>query len=186
MAHYILFKDNVFASGEVDYPHSKALKSDPSVVAVFDDYKTERFFGGRVVVRIVDISHGIFHLSVDGIQIQLVRAGDDNPLILDPGFLLSQVTAYLTQMQNLGVDTFLANYKQSVQEFKAEVQEMTSKLEQELAVNADDAKGHQLNSLRCFLSELMCILFALTVNMNAGLDNYVYVDAIESIQHLLN
>lgn len=186
MLHYFLFKDNVFASGEVDYPHSKALKSDPSVVALFEYCdQTECFFGGRVVIQKVD-TNGIFSLSVDGIQIQLVKVDQNENLYLDSNLSLSQVTAYLTQMQNLGVDTFLANYKQTVQEFKAEVQEMTSKLEQELAVNADDAKGHQLNSLRCFLSELMCILFALTVNMNAGLDNYVYVDAIESIQHLFN
>lgn len=80
MAHYILFRDNVFASGACNSMQATALESDPSVVAVFKNYdQTERFF----------------------------------------------------------------------------------------------------------LPQLMCILFALTVNMNAGVDNYVYVDAIESIQHLL-
>lgn len=186
MTQYIFLKDNVFVySGELIPKTRPSLESNPSLVAMFlFSYQSAvSLFGGRIMIRKAADSNTCI-LSVDGIPIRMVVT-DGQGGHLDTELALSQVTAYLNQMQNLGIDTFLTNYKQAVLEFKTETQELACKLEQELALNADDAKSQLLNSLRSIICDLMSILFALKVSMNAGLDNYVYVDAFESIKHLL-
>ena len=142
-------------------------------------------FGGRVDVY--GSSSG-WSLSVDGISIKKLCSTSwhyDNDGFyyakVDSSLDTAQVTSYLNQMQQLGVDTFLANYKQSLEKSKEELSVICDKLESELSVQENEIKKKFLGKLRDVIIELVVILFALMVDVNVGLDNHNYVDAYNKI-----
>ena len=100
---------------------------------------------------------------------------------VDSSLDTAQVTSYLNQMQQLGVDTFLVNYKQSLEKSKEELSVICDKLESELSVQENEIKKKFLGKLRDVIIELVVILFALMVDVNVGLDNHNYVDAYNEI-----
>ena len=127
-------------------------------------------------------------LVVDGISIKKLCSTSwhyDNDGFyyakVDSSLDTAQVTSYLNQMQQLGVDTFLANYKQSLEKSKEELSVICDKLESELSVQENEIKKKFLGKLRDVIIELVVILFALMVDVNVGLDNHNYVDAYNKI-----
>jgi hypothetical protein len=77
-------------------------------------------YGGRVEIEHYHINgyyqdYG-FNLHVDGIEILKINKEGDFHIYNSP----SEVVAYLNQIENLGVDSFLENYKQQLQQIKLE------------------------------------------------------------------
>lgn len=91
------------------------------------------------------------------------------------------VTAYLNQIEQLGVDTFLKNYKEALLNLKKEMLEMSEKLESDLQIKEDDSKRKTLDCIKEVIVRIMIILVGLMVNMDAGLDNHIYSDTYEEI-----
>ena len=131
-------------------------------------------FGGRVGVRY----YSDWNLSVDGIKIKVLGYNTDYPYFANS---FQNVVAYLNQMQQLGVDTFLANYKLSLEKTKEELTVICDKLEGELSVQENEWKAKLLAKLRNVIIEMIVVLFALMVDVNVGLDNHNYVDAYNEI-----
>lgn len=131
-------------------------------------------FGGRVGVRY----YSDWNLSVDGIEIKVLKYWNDLPYFANS---FQNVVACLTQMQQLGVDTFLANYKLSLEKTKEELTVICDKLEGELSVQENEWKAKLLAKLRNVIIEMIVVLFALMVDVNVGLDNHNYVDAYNEI-----
>ena len=139
-----------------------------------DESDSAILFGGRV-----DVScYQGWHLSVDGIKIKGLEYTTDYPYF---GNSFQNVVACLNQMQQLGVDTFLANYKLSLEKTKEELTVICDKLEGELSVQENEEKAKLLAKLRGVIIEMIVILFALMVDVNIGLDNHNYVDAYNKI-----
>ena len=131
-------------------------------------------FGGRVHVS----CYQGWHLSVDGIKIKVLEYTTDYPYFANS---LQNVVVYLNQMQQLGVDTFLSNYKLSLEKTKEELTVICDKLEGELSVQENEGKAKLLAKLRGVIIEMIVILFGLMVDVNVGLDNHNYVDAYNEI-----
>ena len=131
-------------------------------------------FGGRVGVRY----YSDWNLSVDGIEIKVLEYTTDYPYFANS---LQNVVVYLNQMQQLGVDTFLSNYKLSLEKTKEELTVICDKLEGELSVQENEGKAKLLAKLRGVIIEMIVILFGLMVDVNVGLDNHNYVDAYNEI-----
>lgn len=139
-----------------------------------DESDSAILFGGRV-----DVSYYQgWNLSVDGIKIKVLGYNTDYPYFANS---FQNVVAYLNQMQQLGVDTFLANYKLSLEKTKEELTVICDKLEGELSVQENEEKAKLLAKLRGVIIEMIVILFALMVDVNVGLDNHNYVDAYNEI-----
>lgn len=131
-------------------------------------------FGGREGVRY----YSDWNLSVDGIEIKVLKYWNDLPYFANS---FQNVVACLNQMQQLGVDTFLANYKLSLEKTKEELTVICDKLEGELSVQENEWKAKLLAKLRNVIIEMIVVLFALMVDVNVGLDNHNYVDAYNEI-----
>ena len=131
-------------------------------------------FGGRVGVRY----YSDWNLSVDGIEIKVLKYWNDLPYFANS---FQNVVACLNQMQQLGVDTFLANYKLSLEKTKEELTVICDKLEGELSVQENEWKAKLLAKLRNVIIEMIVVLFALMVDVNVGLDNHNYVDSYNEI-----
>lgn len=139
-------------------------------------------FGGRVHLRCGSKSEFV-KLKVDGISIQEVYY-KDSVFSVGKEIDLCKTAAFLNQMENLGVDSFLENYKKQLIEFKKELEIEVEKTEQEQSVQFDEDRSTFLTSLKKFINELTCIIFCLLINMNAGLDNQFYTDAYNEIINL--
>lgn len=138
-------------------------------------------FGGRVVVKGSSLGS---ELSIDGIELMNIAIGET--IHLSKRFSIEAITAYLNQMGQLGVDTFLCNYKETAKCLKNEVSSLSCKLEAELQVREDKEKERSLKRLRKIIDGLIGLLFLLSINMNAGIDNHTYINAYDECENIIS
>jgi hypothetical protein len=140
-------------------------------------------YGGRVTLKSY-YEYGrkldMCRIEIDGIELSLIN----DSLEIISKFSFEQVAAYLNQIENLGVDSFLENYKLQLQGLKSELEAQADGLQQELALNFNDDKAKVLDSIKKVILSLTCIIFSLLVNMNAGLENHHYTEAYDNIINL--
>lgn len=157
-----------------------------------DDYscskKENSLYGGRVCLKIPEYrSNGYIHYKDDYCHIIIDGIGIDKiyesvgMVMKSNEFSWDKIAAYLNQIENLGVDSFLENYKLQLQELKKEFESMKENLQSELAVNYDENKASKLNSINNMLLSITCVIFSLLINMNAGLSNQNYINAYDTI-----
>ena len=119
-----------------------------------------------------------FQLCIDGFEITKKEYVSSE--------ILDKITAYLNQIEQLGVDTFLANYKAAIIAEKEELSAMCDKLAAELQLRENEEKEKTLSRLRSKIEDLIGLLFLLTINMNAGLDNQAYIDAYAESENVIS
>ena len=151
------------------------------ILAPIRDQARKNLYGGRVKIY-YNYSYGRYDsdklsIFIDGIGIRKVYSSGSFYEYSSP----YEVVAYLNQIENLGVDTFLENYKHQLQQLKQEMEKFAEDLQQELAINYDEKKAQELSKYKQFILKLGCVLFALFINMNAGLENQHYISAYENI-----
>ncbi len=120
----------------------------------------------------------LFQLFIDGFEICEKKSVNSE--------ILDKITAYLNQIEQLGVDTFLANYKAAIIVEKEELSAMCDKLAAELQLRENEEKEKTLSRLRSKIEDLIGLLFLLTINMNAGLDNQAYIDAYTESENVIS
>jgi hypothetical protein len=181
----IILHDGIY----VYIKNGSIANADEYISILEDRYKSEsNLFGGRVHVYATGLNGDGVGLTIDGINIIDIKEGKitSNNVSYTYGKRSSdlsfpQVTAYLNQIEHLGVDTFLDNYKKNLEDFKAQMNEMATALENELKENEDSDKAQLLQKVKNLIFNIIIILFSLSINMNAGLDNRQYVEAYEAI-----
>ena len=172
----ILFKNGVYILknvNKVDSDKEDEFYENPDVIS--NEYGMFSLYGERVTG------------SVDGYRspISLIQINIDG-FYIETGNSDARVVAYLNQIEQLGVDTFLENYKNAVAKRKEYILGMCDKLVSELQVEDDEDKRKMLNKLRYELNKLVGLLFLLMVSMNAGLDNQTYIDANTECENLIS
>lgn len=140
-------------------------------------------YGGRVKIEREESWYGSslqskFQLFIDGFEITKKEYVSSE--------ILDKITAYLNQIEQLGVDTFLANYKAAIIAEKEELSAMCDKLAAELQLRENEEKEKTLSRLRSKIEDLIGLLFLLTINMNAGLDNQAYIDAYAESENVIS
>jgi hypothetical protein len=185
----IILHDGIYVYIENDdLTNDSIANADKCTLIIDKDSDTWDVFlyGGRVGLHSEDYSTLIF--SIDGIIIQDIKpcylqSGSDSYCYgkMNNDLSFPKVTAYLNQIAHLGVDTFLDNYKKNLEDFKAQMNEMATALENELKENEDSDKAQLLQKVKNLIFNIIIILFSLSINMNAGLDNRQYVEAYEAI-----
>lgn len=139
-------------------------------------------YGGRVDFYVV--SGDYCKIAIDGIIIKRFHYNDGYSgysFIVQDEFGYSQIAAILNQIENLGVDSFLDNYKKELQKLKVDFEKLSEDWQQELSVSDDKDKRRNLEKLKNILVAMGCIIFSLLINMNAGLDNSYYINAYDAI-----
>ena len=179
-----IFKyDNVYVIAP-----SKDIRQDVNVediqelVYAFNVNDDVNLYGGRIYLRYYDRENLI--MTVDGITIKGIGFSSSGECETTSYMSLHKATSFLNQIENLGVDTFIENYKIQLQTLKTEIEGSVIKLEQELSIQQDEDKNSVLNNLRASLRMLSCMIFMFLINLNAGLDNHCYSEAYENITNL--
>lgn len=155
-----------------------------------DKYRNDNYlYGGRVHVKIFSAYN--CEIEVDGISIVMYYLKEDNSIVANYETLIEQVAAYLNQIENLGVDSFLENYKLQLQELKKEIESKIEDMQQDLATNYNEERASNLANLRHSVLKITCTIFLFLINMNAGLENMNaglenqnYIDAYNNIINL--
>lgn len=175
----IMHKD---AREEIDFSESMDL-----ILCKNESITENHLYGGRLYLELQRLnsyssscySH-LCNIEIDGIKLKKYVVRDSGQLDSLSSFSLEQAVAYLNQIENLGVDSFLENYKLQLQELKSELEGQADNLQQELALNYDENKAKVLDSIKKVILSLVCIIFSLLVNMNAGLENHHYTEAYDN------
>lgn len=172
---------NKDAREEIDFSESTDL-----ILCKNEDVTKNSLYGGRVSLELERYSSSSCHshlcnIVIDGIKVKKYVVYDSGQVDSLSYFSLEQAAAYLNQIENLGVDSFLENYKLQLQGLKSELEGQADNLQQELALNYNDDKAKVLDSIKKVILSLVCIIFSLLVNMNAGLENHHYTEAYDNI-----
>ena len=176
-----IFKDgNVYVYIENDQDITDSIRNSDTFI-IGTKKHVNHLYGGRVKIKYCEsygyIEYNELLIHIDGIEIRKI---DENANFCDH-CTPSEITAYLNQIENLGIDSFLENYKQQIQQLKLEATAYAEKLQQELALNYDETRAKTLSSYNDLIHTLGCIIISLFINMNAGLDNQCYLNAYENI-----
>lgn len=184
----ILFKNGVYTLIEHSLTDAQIeeLSKDKSFVVstTLNGSGTRTFplYGGRVKIKMEEYGYYrgqfLFQLFIDGFEICEKKSVNSE--------ILDKITAYLNQIEQLGVDTFLANYKAAIIAEKEELSAMCDKLAAELQLRENEEKEKTLSRLRSKIENLIGLLFLLTINMNAGLDNQAYIDAYAESENVIS
>ena len=165
-----------------DAVNCESLKSSENLIVYDDRYSPDKsLYGGRVCVSYY--SSGDTRITVDGIKIHDFSQSYSE-INTNCKFSFEQIAAFLNQIENLGIDSFLENYKKQLQELKKEFEVMAENLQQELSVNQDNDKIKLLKSLKKTLLVMTCLIFSLLINMNAGLTNQHYTNAYDTVVNM--
>lgn len=186
MDKIILLKNGVYTLHCLEDEEFEELCKDKSfVVSTISESGIYLLYGGRV--KIMKESQGYwtgstyrpsFQFFIDGFEITKKESIYSE--------ILDKITAYLNQIEQLGVDTFLANYKAAIIAEKEELSAMCDKLAAELQLRENEEKEKTLSRLRSKIENLIGLLFLLTINMNAGLDNQAYIDAYAESENVIS
>lgn len=174
----IFKKENVYvAVKNIDSNKEKEIFADSSFV-VSNGQKYECYlYGGRVYVN------DTTRIEIDGIELRLFTNSGYSGFSVH-SLSIEKTCAILNQIENLGVDTFLENYKNSLIALKQDLTSMSNKYEQELAVSENDDKKKILENIRVAIRNIVCMIFVLSINLNAGLDNHQYIAAYEEVANM--
>lgn len=190
----IFFQNGVYVYSEEEFDFEdddNKEKTDVSIIVSADSpYGSDSrlLYGGRVKVSLrYDLG---CRLTIDGVGIK----GFNNKfsseacamIYVTDNLTTQKVTAYLNQIEQLGIDTFLENYKTTLENFKADIMVLCEKYEsllKEEEPNSESADTYKdfLDRARSCLTILTIILFSLACNMKTGLDNHVYEDAYNEV-----
>lgn len=144
---------------------------DAQDTLIVEDGKIKSLYGGRVKIN---FRGWMAYLTIDGITIYEISFTDDDYPQKDDRVCVQQVVAYLNQIENLGVDAFLENYKNSLVQMKQDVENILKAQ----AYSGNERLIAKCQRLLIFLITLIC---SLSINMNAGLTNQHYINAYETI-----
>lgn len=188
----IFFKNGVYVCSEEEFnfeDNDNKVKTDDSIIVSASRYDSDSriLYGGRVEVYLY---RDECNLTVDGVEIKGFDNKSSNEscamIYVTDKLTVQKVTAYLNQIEQLGIDTFLENYKTALENFKADIMALCEKYEsllKEEEPNSGSANTYKdfLDRARACLTILTIILFSLACNMKTGLDNHVYEDAYNEV-----
>jgi hypothetical protein len=180
---YVAVMDKYAREG-IDFSESTGL-----VLCSQKDVTKKLLYGGRVKLYLHSYSSrsyasNVCYIELDGIQLNRTVLREQGNIELVSTYALTQAAAFLNQIENLGVDSFLENYKLQLQGLKSELEVQAVGLQQELALNYNENKAKVLDSIKKAILSLACIIFSLLVNMNTGLENHHYTEAYDNIINL--
>lgn len=176
--------DSLFKEGNVyvlvlehDYKDHESAINDSQFVCNTDT-KGVSLYGGRVNIDLCTDYYSNVHLylKIDGLYIE-VPSNSKMTTKLEP----EQGVAFLNQIENLGVDSFLDNYKKNMRELRAELEKQAQEIKESLAVKEEEDSRRSLNSILSLLKELTCVIFMFSISLNAGIDNITYTDLYNNI-----
>lgn len=174
----IFKKDNVYVV--IKY---KSVRNDVDLkeledYIVGDSRKREaNLYGGRVFISYEE-------MYIDGIQIREYNLTSTGDASCSVDLSYNKMASYLNQIENLGVDTFLENYKLQLLNFKKELEAMATNIEHDLSLEQNDSMSATLKSIRKVLLNINFVILSLLINLNAGLDNLSYINAYDTILSL--
>ncbi len=165
------------------------MEEDKSIIVYYGrlqeyqyDWKKSQswLYGGRVCVNYSQPSEKKGYISIDGIELGYIN--HLSWAILRP---LAQIVSILNEIEQLGVDAVLENYKKALSEQKKELEEKIKGLELKKSacqeekfpkIDEDSLFGYQNILLHVIsdLSALACLLYC-------GLTNMQYINAYNEV-----
>lgn len=191
----IFFQNGVYVCSNETFnyknDYTKAI-TDVSIIICDDCYQlhSKLLYGGRVEVEFPSYERGGCTLTIDGVEIKSLDYQYLNGTCAVIGvkneLTMQKVTAYLNQIEQLGIETFLENYKTALENSKADIMVLCEKYESLLKEDESDSGSANtykafLDRARACLTIFTIILFSLACNMKTGLDNHVYEDTYNEV-----
>lgn len=91
------------------------------------------------------------------------------------------VADILNQIEQLGIDAFLANYKAKVEEYRLLLKQEERETMDKLSLHEDDNLKKTLANTRNKLSQMLVLIFMLSLHIPCGIDNTQYENAYQAI-----
>lgn len=153
------------------------IENEQVIVGEFhreDDVCECHLYGGRVLVSYEQTQE--YYLQVDGIRIIDFSLYSNN-CSLD----IERVTHYLNQIEQLGVDKFVENYKTVIIQRQEALMQEKSEIEKILENQESPKLLNRLEKLRDLSRDSLFILFMLMMHQPCGIGDAKYIDVFNTI-----
>lgn len=180
----IIKNENVYVVVKnMDVREGVNLKDSEELIMHEERYYIKKLYGGRVVL---DANYGFsgYYMEIDGILIKTYEINSDMWISKNSKLSLEQIASFLNQIENLGLDPFIDNYKLQLQSLKNEIEVQVQNMQNDLSMNYDEKRAKMLDNLRRGLLDLSFFVCTLLINMNAGLSNQHYIDAYDAVVNM--
>ncbi|WP_430934014.1 hypothetical protein [Saccharicrinis sp. 156] len=132
----------------------------------YNYYTTEgQLFGGRVLVKCLDRNNSI---TIDGLQVYSMQHGE-----VTDEFSFEEATAILNAMATYGVDGFLKNYRENLQEWRTYYTEQLEGEELVTDASESDEINEKVLKLKNTIKTISSIVYALLMHMTLSIENEV-------------
>ena len=139
--------------------------------------------GGRI--RIDYESKETAFLFVDGIEVINLNNLSEDKNHIKKALNLSTIVQYLNAIEINGVEAFLQNYKERLQQLQVDLNDLKKKNESELPTITDESLleevKQEIKSIKKLLYYLFSVLFNLSLFLNTGLENEKIISVYQSI-----
>lgn len=177
----IIKNENVYVVvKDMDVREGVNLKDSEELIMLCKQNYTKILYGGRVRL---EYDYGNY-LTIDGILIKTYEIDSDMWISKNSELSLEQIASFLNQIENLGLDPFIDNYKLQLQNLKNEIEVQVQNMQNDLSMNYDEKRAKMLDNLRRGLLDLSFFVCTLLINMNAGLSNQHYIDAYDAVVNM--
>ncbi len=181
----IIKNENVYVVvNNMDVREGVNLEDSENLIMLNERFQ-KNLYGGRVVLR-NDYYWGSwsYYLKIDGIEIKTYRIDSEMKVHSSGSFTLEQIASFLNQIENLGLDPFIDNYKLQLQNLKNEIEVQVQNMQNDLSMNYNEERAKMLDNIRRGLLDLSFFVCTLLINMNAGLSNQHYIDAYDAVVNM--
>lgn len=181
----IIKNENVYVVVKnMDVREGVNLEDSENLIMLNKRFQKNLLYGGRVVLRNGSYNHSSYYMEIDGITIARYRIVNEMNVMSNSDLSLEQIVSFLNQIENLGLDPFIDNYKLQLQNLKNEIEVQVQNMQNDLSMNYDEKRAKMLDNLRRGLLDLSFFVCTLLINMNAGLSNQHYIDAYDAVVNM--
>ena len=171
-----IFKvNNVYVPVKYKEPREGIEVEKAEDLIVYIGGSSAQLYGGRVYIF---DSQGMLYFEIDGIPIRDISLYTDGRINVERKFDTVRIAAYLNQIENLGLETFLENYKKQLENLRDKLEELSEEMQQN---SGNEGANTRLNAINSSIIQITSFLFPLYINMNTGIEMQDYIDAYNTI-----
>lgn len=142
--------------------------------------------GGRVRMKYASTTYrDTAFLFIDGIEIINLNNLSEDENQINKALNLSTIVQYLNAIEINGVEAFLQNYKESLEQLQVNLKDLKKEKESELSTITEEPLLEEVKQEIKNIKKLLCYLFTVLFNLSlficAGLENEKIISVYQSI-----
>lgn len=181
----IYYKDGVYVLIDNDAQHDDCV--------FHYNYRDNVFlYGGRISIKYASatLKKEAVYLLIDGIEVINLNHSNNNVNQINKALNLSTIVQYLNAIEINGVEAFVQNYKERLEQLQVDLKDLKKEKESELSTITEESLleeevKQEILNIKKILYYLFSVLFNLSLFISTGLENEKVISVYQSIMETI-